>query len=451
MDQKLFNYSKNPIPVLNPSTPHNYAIMSALLSHMDSNVDHLSSHSNHIKSTHQSSHKMNRNALTEKPIKHTNNHSSRTASKDQVYTSKKQKTCPTNVNQQLLVNKNAHLNKPENVNNQSNLFYDSSNTSFENPSSDDRPFASTYLNESSSFLTDSTSNTIENEIELNEADESQTNGQNSILAWSEHNYNENNSANQSESNKASNENPVITYTISCPSDWNLNLDRMINCYCLLDKNFDKMTNSTSDKIKLKCGVCELEFPSLNKLVEHKESNAKCVNDLRNVSSTKVFKKFWNNPEQLEKYQEEMDDDKLEEFFRENDVDFENDEDDDEDDCNVDSEIDLDELEGDNEDEQSFSDNNESLSNTNEKEILIETSLKSSDTQNENKTAKNCNKVKKKSNKNVNSRNKKIKDNSQSSAIESQDQSDLVQKQKPRRKYVKRKTVANVNLICQSKS
>ena len=36
MDSKLLNYAKSPIPILNNSSPHNYAIMSALLSNIDS-------------------------------------------------------------------------------------------------------------------------------------------------------------------------------------------------------------------------------------------------------------------------------------------------------------------------------------------------------------------------------------------------------------------------------
>ena len=36
MESKLYNYAKCSIPVLNNTSPNNYAIMSALLSHIDS-------------------------------------------------------------------------------------------------------------------------------------------------------------------------------------------------------------------------------------------------------------------------------------------------------------------------------------------------------------------------------------------------------------------------------
>ena len=464
MNPKLFNYSKNPIPVLNSSNkPHNYAIMSALL--MDSNSDHLpSSNLNHMKTTsncHQASssyRKMHRKFLNEKTIKHTNNHSSRTASKDLVYISKKptKPTRSTNIHQhQLLINKNANLNllNLENVSNtQSNFFFynspNASNTSGENSFTPvERPFSSsgTRLNESNSLLDES----AENQVELNNEDdhELQVNGQISVPTLPEHN--EQNSTNQFDSNNSKNYNEtseVVTYTISCPSDWNLNLDRMINCYCLLDKNFDKQSNFNStrmNRIKLKCGVCELEFSSLKNLVKHKELNLSCVNELRNARSSrsKVLNKFSNNPGRSKKKiqeVEELDDDELfgnngnasnNEFNSQNCIDFD--------------ETSIEEFEGDGDEEDEQSNFSDSSSNSNGEEILSQNSRKKSN------RAKNSIKVKKKNNKRVNAKNKNKK-KSQTSPTKNQAQLDSAQiKQKTRRKYVKRKTVVNVNLICSS--
>ena len=82
-----------------------------------------------------------------------------------------------------------------------------------------------------------------------------------------------------------------TYTISYPSEWQSKINRMINCYVLLDKlrngehrkeaDTTKRNDSvqSSNEVKLRCGVCRAEFDLLDDLAEHKEQNLSCKNNI----------------------------------------------------------------------------------------------------------------------------------------------------------------------------
>jgi hypothetical protein len=90
-----------------------------------------------------------------------------------------------------------------------------------------------------------------------------------------------------------------TYTLTYPSEMQSNVNRMINCFVSLKKIENKTISayeiecqnngvSSKNKIKLKCGVCCLEFNNFDHLLEHKEQNLSCKNDVQ------IFDEFEQN-------------------------------------------------------------------------------------------------------------------------------------------------------------
>lgn len=55
----------------------------------------------------------------------------------------------------------------------------------------------------------------------------------------------------------------------------LNLNRMLNCYCLLER--DCFTNHP--QLKLRCSVCSTQFENLSRLIDHKHANKSCMNNV----------------------------------------------------------------------------------------------------------------------------------------------------------------------------
>lgn len=75
---------------------------------------------------------------------------------------------------------------------------------------------------------------------------------------------------------------VIAYTISCPPEWQLNLNRMVNCYV----SFRNLSVTGLKDTKLKCSVCQSRFGTIGDLVAHKESLESCRNNI-NISSQSI--------------------------------------------------------------------------------------------------------------------------------------------------------------------
>ena len=88
------------------------------------------------------------------------------------------------------------------------------------------------------------------------------------------------------------QNSVVTYTISCPPEWQLNLNRMVNCFVLF-KNINTMPNSNG--IQLKCSVCKTMFHNIGDLTRHKENNALCINNIEidGIKDSSINKKKYN--------------------------------------------------------------------------------------------------------------------------------------------------------------
>jgi len=74
--------------------------------------------------------------------------------------------------------------------------------------------------------------------------------------------------------------PVVTYTISCSPEWQLDLSRMVNCFVLFkDIGASKKLSAVSENVTLKCGVCRMVFYSLGDLASHKRLNNLCQNSV----------------------------------------------------------------------------------------------------------------------------------------------------------------------------
>lgn len=84
-------------------------------------------------------------------------------------------------------------------------------------------------------------------------------------------------------------NNLVTYTISCPPEWQLDLSRMVNCFVLFK---DLNTASANCDVRLKCSFCRSEFYSLSELTAHKEMNELCKNVL-NINQ-EIEPTFGNN-------------------------------------------------------------------------------------------------------------------------------------------------------------
>lgn len=107
-----------------------------------------------------------------------------------------------------------------------------------------------------------------------------------------------------------NNNEQITYAISYPSDWQYDLDNLLNCYVAF-RNIKTEDVSRSNTVRLKCSVCRTEFTRLVDLVCHKEENEFCRNNIEiSTDFTKQCgletinkKKFHSNSNYLESYSE----------------------------------------------------------------------------------------------------------------------------------------------------
>lgn len=322
MDSKLFNYAKSPIPVLNNSSPHNYTIMSALLSHIDSPLASSSIASSYSSNQHypnllissitfhnptiQSVYAKTSNRFYsngnyfQNGIKQSTQSSSNRSlsSKEIIYTTKRLKLQSLNKsNQDQIIYFNNEPTPevqeeieeiPRDESNYNKYVMDSNQdfssdldtSSLINSSSVLEPNSVTntngFLIETDSFVNDmSQQNTLNNQSDYSTLfNESQSN--NSSLVDNSSFNQVNNFTEQQAQSIESNE-PVVTYTISCPSEWQFNLNRMINCFILLNKN--SQTSITDSKIRLRCSVCKLCFTDLGELEEHKASSDSCKNNM----------------------------------------------------------------------------------------------------------------------------------------------------------------------------
>ena len=387
MDSKLLNYAKSPIPILNNSSPHNYAIMSALLSNIDSSPPIARNKSN-SKQQSQPNSSYFQNTISSadcaetQPISNRNNQmtcqpkeTEKDSNKELVYATKqlhiqqKQHVHQQQQQQQQIVssltdslqhcidmcdvtsnnfidhgapfteyfrmpaqridqsiadptlesilvdeNNNHH---PLMDNNKKQHSIDNFQASFSSTNSHtgntyvnsfvpDKPHKNLVcLQESSSFLDNTTSNKSskkdtgssfinspldsefchlnqeqdffnsqemfsEKSLTAPKCQETPVNKQTVIQPE------EATTADSNMRNTVHNE--VVTYTISCPAEWQQNLDRMVNCFVLF-KDLNKTSCLGNDNVTLKCSVCQLVFYTLSGLRSHKEINELCRNDM----------------------------------------------------------------------------------------------------------------------------------------------------------------------------
>ena len=296
MESKLYNYAKCSVPILNNASPNNYAIMSALLSHIDSPLvssnsilsSSISSYPNIISSlgytnqTIQSTFsKSAQQRLT--PQKHTKCANDHTSSKEIIYTTKRLNITniePRETNQSIiLLESNSDLNISEN---QTNL----NNDQFQNEQLDNLVVIEAQkdfeINTTRSMIS---SNLIQNNFSLDNSFETNPNQGSQILdqinfeAYRNYVFNEqpnipNDQNVQSTTNQTNTlDSNLITYTISCPSSWQHNIDKMLNCFVYMDY-------CRTENIQLKCTNCLTKFCTIKDLAKHKELNGACLNNLK---------------------------------------------------------------------------------------------------------------------------------------------------------------------------
>lgn len=333
------------IPVLNNSLPHNYVIMPALLSHIDSPLSSLFSSPSkpQCHSTNTSD-----NAKSSKlKKKFTNNEKlSFKSSKEIIYTTKRMKTshakekqisslsslmtssnlindssfsttdqyfdCSFSVDKESDNQMNIHqqsidYNQYEiNQNNLVNTFTESNEKSSDNSNSNLSMI--NILPDKENFINESILNSQQNDLSIqntsdysslfshstSQQDLSHSNDQTVNMNFAYETISLNEEANEQENlndDDDQNKESFITYAISYPSDWQYNLDNMLNCYVAF-KNIGYENESFTNRVKLKCCVCYKEFSTLNDLVLHKEENFSCKNDIE-ITDENNFRKYCN--------------------------------------------------------------------------------------------------------------------------------------------------------------
>ena len=96
--------------------------------------------------------------------------------------------------------------------------------------------------------------------------------------------------------------PCVTYTISCPSELNLNVSRMVSCFVLFGNIKDVVGDN--DKISLKCSVCQHSFVDINGLIAHKEDSELCRYNVNiKLANINLFKKKKRKKKQLTDFDE----------------------------------------------------------------------------------------------------------------------------------------------------
>ncbi len=175
-------------------------------------------------------------------------------------------------------------------------------------------------NEKESFFGDSilnTNNSIQTTSDysslFNESSETQDNNFNYESSSSLSSI----SLNEENNNNNQNRNNYDTYAISYPSDWQYNLNSLLNCYV----SFKNIKNDEPiNDLKLKCSVCLKEFLVLNDLLVHKENNEHCKNNIEIINEkSKLSSKVMTNINLISNYYQ---DEESEDFFSdENDESF----------------------------------------------------------------------------------------------------------------------------------
>jgi hypothetical protein len=130
---------------------------------------------------------------------------------------------------------------------------------------------------------------------FSESNQSQTIEHESNLENKIPNFNEClNVSNKNDLHLSDDEQSLVTYTISCQPELELNLNRMVNCFVLMkdikqneidyneethfsNRNFNLAQNNA---IKLKCSVCNKCFPDVSDLLEHKNEIESCKENIR---------------------------------------------------------------------------------------------------------------------------------------------------------------------------
>lgn len=296
MESKLYNYAKCSVPVLNNASPNNYAIMSALLSHIDSPLvssssllsSTINSYPNIMSSlsltnqTIQSTFsKSSQQRLT--PQKHTkcaNNHKS---SKEIIYTTKKLNITniePRDINQSIiLLESNSDLNISDNQTNLNNDHFqnDQLNNLVVIEAHKDFEISTTRSMIDSNLIQNTFS--IDNSFETNPNQASQILEQINFEAYKNYVFNEqpnfindhNEQSTISETNTL--DSNLVTYTISCSSNWHNNIDKMLNCFVYMDC-------CKTENIQLKCSNCLTKFYTIKDLAKHKELSGVCLNNVK---------------------------------------------------------------------------------------------------------------------------------------------------------------------------
>jgi hypothetical protein len=203
-------------------------------------------------------------------------------------------------------------------------------------------------NEKESFFSDSilnTNNSIQTTSDysslFNESSETQDNNFN--YESSSSSSSSSISLNEENNNNTENRNNYDTYAISYPSDWQYNLNSLLNCYV----SFKNIRNDEPiNDLKLKCSVCLKEFSVLNDLLVHKENNEQCKNNIEIINEkSKLSSKVMTNINLISNYYQ---DEESEDFFSdENDESFDIDDYDDDDDDEEENLCDIDEKDGQN--------------------------------------------------------------------------------------------------------
>lgn len=332
MHTKVFDFSKSPIPVLNRNSPHNYVIMSSLLSNTSNDlfapfsVSGVGSNSGGPESfTAQKSRSMATSSssasyIEDNQIKIAENQSSRTSSHDIVYQTrrlKSKKRTSSNVQtlnptfnnahqQQAPIFTIQHISSAINNEHLLNDFLDpapvnltdqqSINATYQHQTNDQ--FSLNTVSNQTTFMFnqpsngnddfievnsfDMNNNQLEQETIIDNSDELIINSkelpvvvhdncvENTLLK--EHNYNENNLNYFELSLNLDKSSLVSSFDLNQLTDWNsdtFSLNK--NCLVVLDE----CSTDENSKITLKCVECGTVFSSIDLLKEHKESNYDC--------------------------------------------------------------------------------------------------------------------------------------------------------------------------------
>ena len=280
-----------------------------------------------------------------------------------------------------------------------------------------------------------------------------------------------NISNKNDLHLSDDEQSLVTYTISCQPELELNLNRMVNCFVLMkdikqnEIDYNEETHfsncnfnlAQNNAIKLKCSVCNKCFPDVSDLLEHKNEIESCKENIRiksekqkkeskNVNRCNLFSSSANKNDNIYYEDEDLEDDsndfESEDDFSINEEDEEEEEEEEEEGSN---EINSDEVElismNENEDVQLNKKNDQSLFNfeafrksrgnsLSKKSIILKHSTNAEMLINSLESSLN------------NLNDELFKNNSTENASDKQF--------KPRRKYNKNRTGPATNLTCESK-